>query len=48
MQRLEHSGAMLTLGERRQVDRLPVVAANLVAAIPRLEPVRDILRYQRT
>ncbi|WP_309671821.1 HD domain-containing phosphohydrolase [Gemmatimonas sp.] len=43
-----HAGAMLTLGERQQIDRLPVVAANLVAAIPRLEPVRDILRFQRT
>ncbi len=43
-----HAGAMLTLGELQQVNRLPVVAANLVAAIPRLEPVRDILRFQRT
>lgn len=43
-----HAGVMLTLGERQQVDRLPAVAANLVAAIPRLEPVRDILRFQRT
>lgn len=43
-----HGGSTLTLGERQQVDRLPVVAANLVAAIPRLEAVRDILRYQRT
>lgn len=43
-----HAGSTLTLGERQQVDRLPGIAANLVAAIPRLEPVRDILRYQRT
>lgn len=43
-----HTGATLTLGEIKQVERLPTLGAQLVSAIPRLEPVRDILQFQRT
>lgn len=38
----------LTDEERALVDEMPAVAERLVAHIPRLEPVRQILRYQFT
>lgn len=43
-----HTGATLTLGEVKMAERLPALGAQLVSAIPRLEPVRDILLFQRT
>jgi CheY-like chemotaxis protein len=36
--------AGLTLPERAMLDRVPVVTEQLLAPIPRLEPVRDIVR----
>ncbi|AHG90498.1 response regulator receiver [Gemmatirosa kalamazoonensis] len=47
MQKLAR-GQALTPREQEQVDRLPGIAATLVAGIPRLEPVREILRFQNT
>jgi response regulator RpfG family c-di-GMP phosphodiesterase len=43
-----HNGSTLSVGETKQVDRLPALAAQLVGAIPRLEHVRDMLLHQRT
>ncbi|MEA2639519.1 MAG: hypothetical protein QOF51_913 [Chloroflexota bacterium] len=39
-------GRALTDGEQVLVDRLPAVASKLLANIPRLEPVRQILTYR--
>jgi response regulator RpfG family c-di-GMP phosphodiesterase len=38
----------LTAEEQQQANRLPEIAERLVAHIPRLEPVREILRHQHT
>lgn len=43
-----HTGGTLTLGEIRQTEQLPLLGAQLVSDIPRLEPVGEILRFQRT
>jgi len=43
-----HTGTTLTATEIKLAERLPAVGAQLVSDIPRLEPVRDILLYQRT
>lgn len=43
-----HTGATLTLGEVKMAERVPALGAQLVSDIPRLEPVRDILLFQRT
>ncbi|NOY91911.1 MAG: response regulator [Deltaproteobacteria bacterium] len=40
-------GAVLSAEERKMVARLPEVAVELLAPIPRLGPVREILRYQQ-
>lgn len=42
-----HRGAALDPDEHLLVDGLPRVAERLVAAIPRLEPVREIIRCQQ-
>jgi response regulator RpfG family c-di-GMP phosphodiesterase len=39
-------GRPLTTAEETEVRRLPVVAEQLLAPIPRLEPVREILTHQ--
>jgi response regulator RpfG family c-di-GMP phosphodiesterase len=41
-----YHGRPLTPGEAAMTERLPDVAEVLLAHIPRMEPVRDILRYQ--
>lgn len=41
-------GASLTIEEAALAGRLPSVAESLIAGIPRLETVREILRYQDT
>lgn len=41
-----HAGRLLSEKERAQVAQLPSVAERLLAHIPRLEPVREILRHQ--
>ena len=38
-----HRGDALNAAEQGHVDRLPVIAARLIADIPRMEPVRQIL-----
>ena len=43
-----HTGTNLTASEMKMAERLPAVGAQLVSDIPRLEPVRDILLFQRT
>lgn len=43
-----HRGQSMTLGEMQQLERIPRIGAELVAKIPRLEAVRDMLLYQRT
>lgn len=43
-----HTGTTLTGSETRLAEQLPALGAQLVSDIPRLEPVRDILLYQRT
>jgi response regulator RpfG family c-di-GMP phosphodiesterase len=40
-------GAVLSADERKMVARLPEVAVELLGPIPRLGPVREILRYQQ-
>jgi response regulator RpfG family c-di-GMP phosphodiesterase len=42
-----HSGQVLTEDERTMTGRLPEVAERLLAGIPRLEAVREIIRLQR-
>ncbi|MGH9362882.1 MAG: HD domain-containing phosphohydrolase, partial [Thermoanaerobaculia bacterium] len=42
-----HAGEPLAAAEEAQVERLPEVAEQILANIPRLEPVREILRYLR-
>jgi response regulator RpfG family c-di-GMP phosphodiesterase len=44
-ERLYH-GAELTFEERAMVDRLPAIAGKLLAHIPRLEPVHEIVLHQ--
>lgn len=39
-------GDALVPGEQEMVDRMPRVVERLLGSIPRLEPVREILRYQ--
>lgn len=41
-----YHGLPLTDEERQKVERLPARAEALLASIPRLEPVREIIRYQ--
>ena len=41
-----HHGEDLNAAERQMVDKLPELAERLLAPIPRLEPVRDIIRWQ--
>jgi response regulator RpfG family c-di-GMP phosphodiesterase len=41
-----YDGAALSLSEQAIVDNLPTVTEQLLANIPRLEPVREILHYQ--
>ena len=41
-----YHGAELSASEQTLVDNLPTVTEQLLANIPRLEPVREILRYQ--
>jgi len=41
------SNQLLTPAEHDLLRRLPVIGANLLAHIPRLEPVAAIVRYQR-
>lgn len=41
-----HRGASLTPAEQREVERLPGIAAGLLARIPRLEGVRGVLLLQ--
>jgi len=41
-----YHGREVTAEERAMLDRLPAVAADLLANIPRLEGVRQIVRYQ--
>ena len=41
-----YEGAALTDEELREVDRLPQMAESLLANIPGLEPVRQILKWQ--
>ncbi|HEX3866025.1 MAG TPA: HD domain-containing phosphohydrolase [Gemmatimonadaceae bacterium] len=40
-------GAQLTAQEQATVDRLPLIAEGILATIPRLEGVREILRRQQ-
>ncbi len=42
-----HYGKPLTADEQQLVDRIPAVADQVLATIPRLEPVREILSLQR-
>jgi len=42
-----YNGVKLSPAEEAMVDRLPEVTSRLLANIPRLEPVRDILLYLR-
>lgn len=42
-----YRGAALSDSEQTIMDKLPEVTEQLLANIPRLEPVREILRYQR-
>jgi response regulator RpfG family c-di-GMP phosphodiesterase len=41
-----YCGRILNDDERRAVDELPAVVERLLGAIPRLEPVREILAFQ--
>jgi len=41
-----YRGAALSDSEQSLMDKLPAVTEQLLANIPRLEPVREILRYQ--
>ncbi len=41
-----YRGAALSDSEQAIMDKLPAVTEQLLANIPRLEPVREILRYQ--
>lgn len=41
-----YHGAALSASERAIVDNLPTLTEQLLANIPRLEPVREILHYQ--
>ena len=41
-----YHGAALSASEQAVVDNLPTVTEQLLANIPRLEPVREILHYQ--
>lgn len=41
-----YHGLALTDEERAKVERLPARAEALLASIPRLEPVREIIKYQ--
>jgi response regulator RpfG family c-di-GMP phosphodiesterase len=43
-----HAGHTLTPPEVAIAQRVPIIGAQLVGAIPRLEPVRDVLLFQRT
>lgn len=40
-------GKELVPSEREMLDRIPIVTDQLLASIPRLEPVRDIVRHSR-
>jgi response regulator RpfG family c-di-GMP phosphodiesterase len=42
-----YGGHWLSAEEQAMADRLPLVAEGLIASIPRLETVRDILAYHR-
>ncbi len=41
-----YRGQALDAGDQAMVDRMPAVVERLLASIPRLEPVREVLRYQ--
>lgn len=41
-----YAGEPLTQSEEEMVDRLPELVEEILGNIPRLEPVREILRYQ--
>lgn len=41
-----YGGEALTESEREMAARMPLTAEKLLADIPRMEPVQDILRYQ--
>jgi response regulator RpfG family c-di-GMP phosphodiesterase len=41
-----YRGESLAPGDQAMVERMPKVVERLLASIPRLEPVREILRYQ--
>jgi response regulator RpfG family c-di-GMP phosphodiesterase len=41
-----HRGESLSTEERAMADRLPAVALELLSGIPRLDEVREILKYQ--
>jgi hypothetical protein len=41
-----YRGELLGDEEQRMMERIPVVAEQVLGNIPRLEPVQDILRYQ--
>lgn len=41
-----YRGEPLAPGEQAMVERMPKVVEKLLGSIPRLEPVREILRYQ--
>lgn len=41
------SGAGLNAGEKEMISRIPEIGASLLTSIPRLEPVTNIIRYQR-
>jgi response regulator RpfG family c-di-GMP phosphodiesterase len=43
-----HAGSELGLDEQALVDHVPEVAARLIAGIPRLEEIREILLHQNT
>jgi response regulator RpfG family c-di-GMP phosphodiesterase len=43
-----HAGTTLESDENELVDRVPAIAARVVANIPRLEAVRDVLLHQNT
>jgi response regulator RpfG family c-di-GMP phosphodiesterase len=42
-----YQGHLLSEDEQAIADRLPAVAEGLLASIPRLEPIREILAYQK-
>jgi len=41
-----YRGEALAASDQAMVDRMPTVVEGLLASIPRLEPVREILRFQ--